>query len=323
MRARTVAAVVAALVCGAGCSGGDGQPSGVPHPSVTRPAARAHGVDFDGNGVPDTVATDPQARVDGSRAAGSVTVTYYRADGGSRRQVLRQGHGGLPEKADVDDGFGQSVLTADLDGDGCTDLVVNAPKESWDGKLYAGRSMVLWGGRHGLHDAVIMDRGAARAYDQFAFTAVGDFNADGRADLVRTAGQGESSPSPGRLDDKVLYGPFKRSGRAAGSSTFGPEVSDTAWLVTPVAGDFDADGADDLAAVLSYDDEQFSLLWFRGGRQDGLTGDGEPLPGPAYPAKLSTADMNRDDRPDLVVTDQDGAPSVLYAQRGGPSARKP
>lgn len=104
--------------------------------------------------------------------------------------------------------------------------------------------------------------------------AIGDFNADGHPDLVFPAGAGESSGSHARIYGRVLYGPFKRSGKAAGSSHFGPRISDTAWLDAPVPGDFDDDGADDLVAILNYDNEETGLIMFNGSRTHGLTGSG-------------------------------------------------
>jgi hypothetical protein len=125
-----------------------------------------------------------------------------------------------------------------------------------------------------------------------------------------------------RLYDRVLYGPFKRSGKAAGSSHFGPRISDTAWLDTPVAGDFDDDGADDLVAILHYDNEETGLIMCNGSRTQGLTGSGTRPPGPDYPEALTTSGLNNDGHPDLVVATSDNQ-EVLYGQRGGFSRLKP
>ncbi|MFC8236347.1 FG-GAP repeat protein [Streptomyces sp. NPDC057284] len=334
MRVRAgLLAVVALLTVGTtgGCADGDGQPSGVPHPKPTRPALAPDRVDFNGDGVRDTVKGHPDATVEHARRAGTVAVTYGSRSGkadkdsGSadpQQRTLREGHDGLPEQAEPNDRFGAGLLTGDLDGDGCTDLVVNAPGESWDGQLSAGRSMILWGSRHGLSGATLVDRGSAAAYNAFAFMAIGDFNADGHPDLVSPAGAGESSGSHARIYDRVLYGPFKRSGKAAGSSHFGPRISDTAWLDAPVAGDFDDDGADDLVAILNYDNEETGLIMFNGSRTHGLTGSGSRPSGPDYPSNLTTSDLNRDGHPDLVVTTP-GSREVLYGRRGGLSRLKP
>lgn len=140
------------------------------------------------------------ATVEHARRAGTVTVTYgsrsWKADKDSgsaepQQRTLREGHDGLPEQAEPNDRFGAGLLTGD-DGDGCTDLVVNAPGESWDGQLGAGRSMILWGSRRGPSGATLVDRGSAAAYNAFAFMAIGDFNADGHPDLVSPAGAGEA-----------------------------------------------------------------------------------------------------------------------------------
>ncbi|WP_326605275.1 FG-GAP repeat protein [Streptomyces sp. NBC_01800] len=89
-----------------------------------------------------------------------------------------------------------------------------------------------------------------------------------------------------------------------------------------MAGDFDDDGADDLVAILNYDNEETGLIMFNGSRTQGLTGSGSRPPGPDYPSILTTSDLNKDGHPDLVVTTPDGR-EVLYGQRGGLSRLKP
>ncbi|WP_406371873.1 hypothetical protein OH781_22710 [Streptomyces sp. NBC_01550] len=45
-----------------------------------------------------------------------------------------------------------------------------------------------------------------------------------------------------------------------------------------MAGDFDDDGADDLVAILNYDNEETGLIMFDGSRTHGLTGSGSRPP---------------------------------------------
>ncbi|MFF0044986.1 FG-GAP repeat protein [Streptomyces sp. NPDC005498] len=117
-------------------------PQACPTRSPPGPPSHRTASDFNGDGVRDTVKGHPDATVEHARRAGTVTVTYgsrsWKADKDSgsaepQQRTLREGHDGLPEQAEPNDRFGAGLLTGDLDGDGRTDLVVNAPGESWDG----------------------------------------------------------------------------------------------------------------------------------------------------------------------------------------------
>ncbi|MET9583505.1 FG-GAP repeat protein [Streptomyces sp. NPDC006539] len=73
----------------------------------------------------------PWPAAQGTCASDIVPLSTDRAE--ERNRCGREGHDGLPEQAEPNDRFGAGLLTGDLDGDGRTDLVVNAPGESWDG----------------------------------------------------------------------------------------------------------------------------------------------------------------------------------------------
>ncbi|MFD0657910.1 FG-GAP repeat protein [Thermocatellispora tengchongensis] len=91
--------------------------------------------DFDGDGADDFVTGDPFADVDGLPGAGAVHLVSGRA----LTPV------GAPDPA-AGDAFGWSVALAQLDGDGCADLLVGAPYADVDGRTDAGAVYVLYGG---------------------------------------------------------------------------------------------------------------------------------------------------------------------------------
>lgn len=114
--------------------------------------------DFNGDGVRDMVVADPEATIGGKPRAGAVTVVYGGTEMGAERldQDSDRVRGSAQEGAE----FGFSLAQADLNGDGCSDLVVGAPYTDVAGAQDAGAVHVLYGDPAGL--AV----GAATSYDQ-------------------------------------------------------------------------------------------------------------------------------------------------------------
>nr|WP_306933860.1 VCBS repeat-containing protein [Streptomyces luteogriseus] len=82
--------------------------------------------DFNGDGVTDTVIADPTATVNGAKAAGLVRVVL---GGGKGVSEISQATSGMSASPEAGDQFGFSRSVYDMDGDGCTDLVVGAPYE--------------------------------------------------------------------------------------------------------------------------------------------------------------------------------------------------
>ena len=180
----------------------------------------------------------------------------------------------------------RNVAVVDLNGDRLPDIVV--ANRSDKATLY----LCLNRGR-GRFDA---DCAAFADYSATTITPV-DINGDGRIDLVvphRDGGQGyvylnaggASFPSDGRI-------PF-------GS----PEATVRAAAVS----DLDGDGVLDIVTI---DDEHRAVEVCYGEKAGGFSA---PIPvgdGTAAPYALTVADLNRDDRPDIVVGFVD-APGAIY-----------
>lgn len=180
---------------------------------------------------------------------------------------LEQGHGGFPGAADGWDSFGSSLAAGDFDGDGRSDLAIGAETESIDaGDDLEGRVHTLFGAAGGpalpSAEAWSLDEtifAPGDSLDLFgAELATGDFDGDGREDLAIGAPFRDVSHGGGTVDDAgavlVLYGSddglalfghqLLRQGADGVNGV--PEESD--WFGAALAaGDFNADGFDDLA----------------------------------------------------------------------------
>jgi hypothetical protein len=172
------------------------------------------------------------------------------------------------------------AVAADFNGDGKVDLAITVPDTSTDnvrillgngdGTFIAGSSMTLSDGGY--------------------FIASGDFNNDGKVDLVLV--QGDITILLGNGD-----GTFRTGTTIAGFGTF-----------SLVVGDFNRDGNLDLAAVGAFSGTMTVLL-----------GDGRGSFSPASPSSyigsqpgsIIAGDFNGDGIPDLAVTNEGGSGSVV------------
>ncbi|MET9900360.1 FG-GAP and VCBS repeat-containing protein [Streptomyces sp. NPDC006446] len=130
---------------------------------------------------------------------GAVRVLYGSAQGpaATRPPVdLVQGTGGVPGTDETDDRFGNTLSTADVNGDGAADLAIGAPGEDIGSAVNTGNVTVLHGSGSGLTTtgAQTFNQGTSgvpgsnETDDSFGgFNGYGiflrDLNGDGRADL--------------------------------------------------------------------------------------------------------------------------------------------
>jgi cysteine-rich repeat protein len=294
---------------------------------------------FNGDAYDDLVIGCPYESIGTILGAGAVGVLYGSPTGLSTSgdQLWWQDVSGVLGISEKDDNFGLAVATGDFDWDGYDELAIGVPGQELDGLTDAGAVQILKGSPTGLtatgnelwgQDFPSVE-GVHAKNDRFGKAlAVGHFNTDGYADLaIGVPGDNVGALSPGAVN--ILYG------SASGLT----DVGDQRWhqdvpgvLGIPAnsehfggslaAGDFDGDGADDLAIgiptkTIGGQTNAGAIQILYGGSSAGLTVvDNEHIgqdlawvPGTAsggdqFGASLTAGDFSGDGIDDLVV----GAP---------------
>ncbi|GGJ13804.1 FG-GAP-like repeat-containing protein [Streptomyces brasiliensis] len=256
--------------------------------------------DFNGDGYEDLAVSAPDATVNGKHGAGYVAVVYGSANGLDlhKKKVYSQASAGVPGNPETRDAFGYGLGAADLDGDGFTDLLVEAQGEKWQygGVTRQSSRTVLWGGAAGFVSATVLPAVGDSPY-QDGHVVNGDFNGDGHQDLVRMG--------------SVEFGPFERDGSPVSTQDTGLTYKSNQSLAALAAGDADGDGNTDLVARVREETDDgeeitghFYLHYVRGSR-DGLRPltvlkDAQGRPVESDSLSLELGDLNGDGRADLV-----------------------
>jgi hypothetical protein len=239
----------------------------VPAPGARFGAALAAG-DLDGDGYDDLAIGTPGSDPGGlapAPNAGMVIVLY-----GSRGGLLaRAGHStwsqnsiGIADDAQGGDLFGSTLAIADFDGDGEDDLAIGAPGERVDGQGNAGAVHVLYGRKDGLraggdqffNQSTRGVKGIAGLNHGFGSAlAAGDVSRNGRAELAIGIPGGfiDGLAEAGAVI--VIYG--RRHGLSAVDDLWSQNARGIKGFASAndrfgsalAIGDFDGDGAGDLA----------------------------------------------------------------------------
>jgi hypothetical protein len=228
--------------------------------------------DFNGDGRRDVVVGVPRA--------GVVSVAY---SGTKKRQKIAP-------KGARRTGFGLSTVSADFDRDGYADLAITGTKETGVTVVYGSR-MGLAGRR-----AFLPSQAGLVARESLA---VGDFDRNGRPDLISTVG--------------LSYWTFANvgKGKAQGRQTTPPphpENEISIYSYAPVAADFTGDGYADLVLLPDTQKPVGTPVYENGPFLQLAKGSAGGLRAPSYlPTEYESAaggaagDINGDGRADLVV----------------------
>jgi hypothetical protein len=260
---------VAALLIACVWSGSPGVAEAAsPGASVAGPAGSVR-VDFDNDGFQDLAVGTPAETVGNVGFAGVVHVLYGTASGlsGAGSQLFTQDVAGIPSSVEIDDLFGGALVAGDFDGDGFQDLAVGAPGEDVGAVDAAGVVIVIYGSAGGLvapgSQLFTQDTpgigSAAEAFDNFGGAlATGDADEDGVTDLAVGAPFEDAGAVDGAGAVNVLFGSTGGL-TASGSQLFTQDVAgigssaeqDDGFGGALAFGEFDADGAADLAIGVS------------------------------------------------------------------------
>ncbi|MFI6874709.1 FG-GAP-like repeat-containing protein [Streptomyces sp. NPDC050400] len=271
--------------------------------------------DFNHDGFADLAVAAPHGTVNGVENAGYLSIVYGTASGPGteRHQLISRATPGVPGDLQGTFAFGYQMVPADLDADGYTDLLVTGGDDS------GNKATVLWGSASGLTGANTL---LPYANSEFA---TGDFNGDGKRDLVVNDVPSDDPDVSGMTID---YGPISRAGKPASKDSIVTSDGPTG-LRSFITGDLTGDGIDDIVSTHGFEEMTHDARFFKGGRT-GVSHSSTKL-GTAYSGTVG--DVDGDGYGDLItrdigavteVIDSDpGSITIQYGSSAGPTnARK-
>ncbi|MGW7055099.1 FG-GAP-like repeat-containing protein [Streptomyces sp. NPDC054887] len=268
--------------------------------------------DFDHDGHADLAVAAPFATVGGVEKAGYISIVYGTASGpgAARHQMISRATPGVPGDLQGSFAFGAQTLPGDLDGDSYTDLLVVG------GGNDEGQPTVLWGSKDGLSG-----QNTVLPYHPSEF-ALGDFNGDGKRDLVVNS---DPSDDPNYSGMTIQYGPFTRDGKTRTRDSITTDDSGNSGLRSFITGDMTGDGVDDIVTTHGFEEMQHEAHFWKGSRT-GVSHTSKYL-GTAYSGTVG--DVDGDGYGDLITRDnghltedvdhRPGSITIQYGTSTGPT----